>query len=52
MDNENILEIVEIGRLLFIDGCGCFEKDFNLGEEAFLASIKLEKRKKGSKGNG
>ena len=37
VDNENILEMVEIGRLLFIDGCGRFEKDFNVGEEAFLA---------------
>ena len=50
MDNENILEIVEIGRLLFRDGCGRFEKDFNLGEEAFLASIKTGEEEKGKQG--
>lgn len=37
VDDENILEIVEMGRLLFIDGYGRFEKDFSVGEEAFLA---------------
>ena len=50
MDNENILGIVEIGRLLFIYGCGRFEKDFDLGEEAFLASIKTGEEEKGKQG--
>ena len=40
VDNDNILEVVEISRLLFVDGCGRFEQDFNVGGEAFLGLIR------------
>ena len=46
VDYENILVIVEIGRFLFRDGCGGLDKDFNLGEEVFLASIKTGEEEK------
>lgn len=48
--DESILDTVEIGRLLFINGRGRFEKDFDVGEEAFLALIKTEEEERGKQG--